>query len=146
MSDIAKSTGYTPVNYASSTAIPGVSLASLEVPSTNKITGLVAGENIAGGDACYIKTSDGAVYRSTGTANNAAAAVDGFAAENVTTGEAITLFFNVHLKYSDAALSPGSSYYLSTTAGALSTVATTGGLTVIARAVDSSRAWVQKSY
>lgn len=146
MSDIAKSTGYTPVSYTSATAIPGVSLASLEVSSANKITGLVAGENIAGGDACYIKGSDGAVYRSTGTSANAAAVVDGFAAENVTTGEAITLFYNVHLKYSDAGLTPGSSYFLSTTAGAIATAASTGGTTVIARAIDSSRVWVQKSY
>lgn len=147
MSDVTKSTGYTPVSYVSGTAIPGVSLASLEVPSNNKITGLVAGETIAAGDACYIKAADGFIYRSTGAAANAAAVVDGFALENVTAGEACTLFYGVHLKYSDAGLTPGTPYYLSgATAGAIATTTSTGGTTVIAHAIDTSRVYVQKSY
>ena len=50
-----------------STAIP---------PTTNSLSGLYAGEAIAAGDACYIKTSDGKVYRSIGTAANATNGID----------------------------------------------------------------------
>jgi hypothetical protein len=44
------------------------SLASLLPDPSQKITGLVAGEVLTPGDACYIKASDGRVYKSNGTA------------------------------------------------------------------------------
>jgi hypothetical protein len=49
------------------TAITKVTPASIStaVPPTNcSLSGLYAGESIQGGDACYIKTSDGKVYKS----------------------------------------------------------------------------------
>lgn len=147
MAAVTKATGYTPTDFISNVAVPGVSLATRQPPANCVITGLLAGETIAAGDACYIKTSDGRIWRSTGAAANAAAVVDGFAAENCTAGEALSLYYNVHFNYSAGALSPGTPYYLSgTTAGGLDTATSTGGTTVIARAIDASRVYAQKSY
>lgn len=147
MTAVAKGTGYTPTSLVSAVAIPNVSLASVKPPANNCITGLKAGEDIAAGDACYIKGADGRIWRSTGAAANAAAVVDGFAAENCKAGEALTLYYGVHLNYSAGLLTPGASYYLSgSAAGGLDTATSTGGTTVIARSIDTSRIWVQKSY
>lgn len=146
MTAVSKATGYTPTNIVGTTAVPGVSLATRQPPASCQITGLLAGATIAAGDACYIKSSDGLVYQSTGAAANAAAVVDGFAAENVTTGEPITLYFSVHFNYGTG-LTPGTSYYLSgSTAGGIDTATSTGGTTVIARSVDATRVWIQKSF
>jgi hypothetical protein len=119
-----------------STAIP---------PTTNSISGLFAGEAISSGDACYIKTSDGKVYKSTGAAANAAAVVDGFALADCPIGEALSLYWGVNLRYG-ASLSPGSFAYLDTTAGGLSDAATTGGTVPIGRVIDATRIYVKKSY
>jgi hypothetical protein len=147
MSEISKATGYTPVNYVGTTAVPGVSLATRQPGAEHSITGLKAGENIAAGDACYIKASDGLIYRSTGAAATAPAQVDGWAAENVTTGEAITLFRGVNLNYSAGGLTPGTSYYVSgTNAGGIADAPSTGGTAVVARAIDASRLFVKTSY
>lgn len=122
------------------------SLASIHVAANDKITGLLAGEALGAYDACYISATDGKVYRSTGAAANAAAAVDGFAATPTPIGEAVTLMYNCHVRYGTA-LTPGTSYYLSgTTPGGLDTVVSTGGTTVIGRAVDGTRVWIKKSY
>jgi hypothetical protein len=111
------------------------------------ITGLLAGETIAAGDACYVKGADGKIWRSTGAAANAAAEVDGFAAENCVVGEALTLFRWVVLHYSTALMTPGTYYYVSGSApGGLDTGASTGGLVPVARSVDSSRLFVFPSY
>lgn len=119
-----------------STAIP---------PTTHSISGLYAGEAISAGDACYIKTSDGKVYKSTGAAANAAAVVDGFALADCPIGEALSLYWGVNLRYG-ANLSPGTFAYLDTTAGGLSDVATTGGTVPIGRVIDATRIYVKKSY
>lgn len=96
-----------------------------------------AGEAIAAGDALYIK-SDGKLWKATGTANNAAAQVDGFAAAAAAVGEAVTMVTDVDFHYG-VGLTPGARYYLSATAGALETVATTGGLIAIAKALTGTR-------
>jgi hypothetical protein len=145
VADIAKATGYTPTNYVSTTPVPNVSLATVQPGAEHTITGLVAGETIAAGDACYIKAADGRIWRSTGAAANAAAVVDGFAATNCTVGQGLTLYHGVNLNYGTA-LTPGTPYYLSATAGALADAASTGGTVVIARAVDATRVYVRKSY
>jgi hypothetical protein len=122
------------------------SLASTQTTGTDKITGLLAGEALGAFDACYVSATDGRVYRSTGAAANAAAVVDGFAASPTPVGEAVTLWFHVHVRYG-ASLTPGTSYYLSgTVPGGLDTVVSTGGTQVIARAVDGTRVWIKKSY
>jgi hypothetical protein len=120
------------------------SLASVLPPQNCQHAGLLAGEAIAAGDACYIK-SDGKVWLSTGAAANAAAKVRGFAAEAAASGEAVTLFWNVTLRYG-AGLTPGADYYLSgTTAGGLDTAASTGGTAPIGYAVDATRIYVKQS-
>ena len=122
------------------------SLASLLLPASCKITGLKCGEDIAVGDACYIK-SDGLVYKSTGAAANAAAEVDGFAlvAAKVAQNDAITLVFDCVLQYGSG-LTPGAKYYVSgTTAGGLVDAASTGGTKEVARAIDTTRIYVQRS-
>jgi hypothetical protein len=120
-----------------STPVPGY---------TNKLpSGAYAGEAIAAGDACYIK-SDGKVWLSTGAAANAAAVVDGFAPQAYAVGDPVTLFWDVHFNYG-ASLTPGAGYFLSgTTAGGLDTVASTGGTVVVARATDATRVYVKKSW
>jgi hypothetical protein len=111
-----------------------------------RLSGLLAGEAIAAGDACYINQADGKLWRSTGAAANAAAQVDGFAASSAAVGEALSIYFGINFRYG-AGLTPGQSLFLSgTTAGGLDTVASTGGTVVIARTVDDTRIYVRKSY
>jgi hypothetical protein len=114
------------------------SLSSVLPPQNNQIAGLLAGEAIAAGDACYINSS-GVVIRSTGVAANAAAKVRGFAAAAATSGEAVTLIWDVNFRYG-AGLTPGADVYVSgTTAGALDSVASTGGTAPIGYVVDATR-------
>lgn len=107
-------------------------------------SGLKAGEALGAGDACYIK-SDGLVWRSTGAAANAAAAVDGFAAEAAAVGEAVTLFTDVTMRYASG-LTPGAKLFLSgTVAGGLADAASTGGTGQVARVIDATRIRVNSS-
>lgn len=113
--------------------------ASILLPANDKICELLAGEAIATYDACYIKASDGRVWKATGAAANAAARVRGFAAKAASAGEAVTLLQNCTVGYGTA-LSPGADYYLSgTVAGGLADAASVGGTAVIAFAVDAQR-------
>jgi hypothetical protein len=105
----------------------------------------LAGEAIAAGDACYIKASDGKVYKSTGAAATAPAKVDGFAAQATPLGEAVTLFTDVEFYYGTG-LTPGARYYVSgATAGLLVDAASTGGTGHVAHAIDATRIRVYQS-
>lgn len=117
-------------------------MCSVLPPQCNQFN-LKAGEAIAAGDACYIK-SDGLAWRSIGTAVNAAAKVDGFAAEAAAVGEAVTLFFRVAFRYG-AGLTPGAKYFLGAAAGALADAATTGGTGPVGTAIDATRIYVDRS-
>ncbi len=117
------------------------SLASETPKGANRINGLLAGEAIAAGDACYI-ASDGTVMRSNGTSANAAAAFRGLAGGAAAAGEAVTVYRNVTFHYG-AGLTPGASYFVGATAGRLDTAATTGGTTEVAYAVDATRIYVR---
>jgi hypothetical protein len=119
------------------------SLSSVLPPANCKISGLLAGEAIAAGDPCYIK-SDGKVWLSTGAAANAAAKVDGFAAQAASVGEGVTLVFDVNIRYG-AGMTPGARVYLGATAGILSDAATTGGTAPIGFVVDATRIHVWQS-
>lgn len=110
----------------------------------HQITGLKAGEAITAGMPCYIKGSDGKVYKSDGTAANAAAKVDGWAAETCAIGEAVTLYWGVNFRYG-AAMTPGTRLFLATTAGTLVDAATTGGTAPVAFVVDATRIHVDQS-
>ena len=103
-----------------------------------QISGLVAGEAIDALAACYIKASDGKVYMSNGTANDAAAKFDGVAAQAAAIGQGVTLFGRgTRVRYGTgqtiAAL-----YYVAATAGRLDTAPTTGGLVAVAKAISAT--------
>lgn len=119
------------------------SLASVEPPPNHRVNGLLTGEAIAAGDACYIK-SDGKIWRSTGAAANAAAKVDGFAPKAADSGEALTLYHGVVFNYG-AGLTPGATVYLSATAGLIADAATTGGTAPIGFVVDATRVFLTVS-
>src|SRR6188474_860351 len=102
----------------------------------NSLAGLIAGEAIAAGDACYIK-SDGKAWLATGAAANAAAKVYGYACQAASVGEAVTLAYDVRFRYG-AGLTPGTQVFLST-GGALVDAATTGGTAPIGVVVDATR-------
>lgn len=112
---------------------------SLCSPTTQNesIAGLVAGEALAAFDAVYIK-SDGKIWKSNGTSANAAAKVRGYAAQAVGAGEPITIYLNPRVRYG-AGMTPGTTLFLSATAGTLSDAATTGGTAPIGFVVDATR-------
>jgi hypothetical protein len=115
--------------------------ASVDASTTmfaEQLSGLVAGEDIAILDACYVK-SDGKVWRSNGTADNAAAKFDGIAAQAASAGQGVTLFGRgTRARYSNGGLTPAALYYVAATAGRLDTAATTGGLVPIAKAISAN--------
>lgn len=114
------------------------SLSSVLPPQNCQLAGLVAGEAIAAGDACYVK-SDGKVWLATGAAANAAAKVRGFSAAAADSGAAVTLLWDVNFRYG-AGLTPGADLFLSgATAGALADTASTGGTAPIGYVVDATR-------
>jgi hypothetical protein len=116
-----------------------VSYCSVVPPQSDTIVGLLAGEAIAAGDACYIKTSDGKVWKATGAAANAAALVRGFAFTDASVGEPVTLIDAGNFRYA-IALSPNADLYLSgTVAGGLADAPSTGGVTPVAFVVDATR-------
>ena len=130
---------------ASITKVVPVSIATPLPDPEHSLSGLYAGEAIAGGDACYIKTSDGKIWRSIGTAANAAAEVDGYAACDAAVSDPLTLYYGIRFQYGSG-LSPGSFLYLDTVAGGLSDVATTGGTAKIGRVIDATRIDLRRSY
>jgi hypothetical protein len=119
-----------------------VSLCSDTPPQLCMLSGLVAGEAIAIGDICYVKASDGAVYKTNGTSANAAALYDGvyLGSAAVAAGEAITLYRGVHARYG-AALTVAARAYAATTAGLLVDAATTGGTVPVGMVVDATRVY-----
>jgi len=115
------------------------SLATVNPGAEHRITGLLAGEALAAGDACRINAADGRVYRASGAAAGANAKVRGFAAVATAVGEAVTLFHDVNVRYG-AALSPGADLFVSgVTAGALADVASIGGTGAIGYVIDATR-------
>lgn len=103
-----------------------------------QVSGLVAGEAIDALAACYIKASDGKVYMSNGTADNAAAKFDGIAAQAAAAGQGVTLFGRgTRVRYGTG-LTIAALYYVAATAGRLDTAPTTGGLEPIAKAISAT--------
>lgn len=119
------------------------SLATALPCSAHQISGLLAGEAIAAGDVCYV-ASGGTVMKSNGSAANAAAKVDGIALQAAAVGEAVTLYFDVNVRYG-AGLTPGTRLYVQTTAGLISDTATTGGTAPIGFVVDATRIRIWQS-
>lgn len=103
-----------------------------------QITGLIAGEDLLAGAPVYIKTADGLVYMSNGTAANEAAEIIGFTPRAVKSGQPVTPFGKgARFNYSTG-LSPGDKYYIGTTAGRLDTAATPGDALGVAQAITST--------
>lgn len=103
-----------------------------------QITGLLAGEDLLACAPCYIKTSDGLVYQSNGTAANEAAEFVGFCPRAVKSGQPVTLFgFGTRMRYG-ASLTIGDVLYIGATEGRLDTAATTGDSKGTAQVITST--------
>lgn len=104
-----------------------------------QITGLVAGEVLDPCCPCYIKSSDGKVYMSNGTAADEAAEFVGFNSRAVAAiDQPVTLHgVGARMKYSTG-LTPGDKYFIAATAGRLDTVATTGDAVGVAQAITAT--------
>ena len=120
-------------------AVPTASLSSL-VPGQDKtIVGLVAGEAIAAGDACYIK-SDGKVWLATGSAATAPARARGVAMGGAAVNEPVTLIEGVNVGGYALGMTPGADLFLSgTVPGGLADAASVGGTSPIAFAVTATK-------
>lgn len=107
-------------------------------PPISKIGPILVGADVANGDFVYIK-NDGKAYKSDGTAANAAASVKGIALVGglLASAASITILSNVQVTYGTA-LTPGAYYYASATPGSIDDAATTGGLTPVAYAVNTT--------
>lgn len=104
-----------------------------------QITGLYAGEDLVTGCPCYIKSSDGKVYKSNGTANNEAAEFAGIAPRAAKSGEPVTLYgLGTRFRLSSGSLTPGDVYYIATTAGGYDTATTTGDTKGTVQAITST--------
>jgi hypothetical protein len=121
--------------------ITRASTASMDVSTgmlAPQITGLKAGEALDAVAPCYIKSSDGLVYMSNGTAANEAAEFIGFTPRAVGIGQPVTVF-GVGARFSyGTGLTPGDKYYIGATAGRLDAAATTGDAVGVAQAITST--------
>lgn len=87
-----------------------------------------------------------AVAPTSNTTGGTSSVVDGFALADCPSGEVLSLYWGVNLRYG-ASLTPGSFVYLDdTTAGALNDAPTALGTVPIGRVIDATRIWVRKSY
>lgn len=115
------------------------SLSSVNPPQSCQVVGLVAGEALASGDVCYIK-SDGKVWKSNGTAATAPALYDGIylGSASAAAEEPVTLYKGVNVRYG-AGMTPGARAYVSTTAGLIGDAASIGGTVPIGTVIDATR-------
>lgn len=103
-----------------------------------QIAGLVAGEDLDQAAPCYIKSSDGKVYMSNGTAAAEAAKVHGFCPRAAKTGQPVTLFGSGSRFRYGTGLTIGAIYYVGATKGRLDDAATTGDAVGVAYAVTAT--------
>lgn len=135
---------------AKNSAITSPGPSTVLFPDSNKLPPAPIGEDIGGGDACYI-AADGKIYRSDGTASGVvggSAEVDGFAPQpaKLASRQSLSLVHDVNLDYG-IGLTPGIFLYLSTlTKGALTNVVGTKQVAPIARTFDATRIRVLRTY
>lgn len=111
-----------------------------------QITGLVAGEVLDICAPCYIKSSDGKVYMSNGTAADEAAEFIGFNSRAVAAIDQPVTLYGVGTRMSyGTSLTPGDRYFIGATAGRLDTAATTGDAVGVAQAITSTDIRVTRS-
>jgi len=123
------------------TLVTRASTASMDVSTgmfAPQITGLVAGEDLDVAAPCYLKSSDGKVYMSNGTAANESAEVIGFVPRAAKAGQPVTLFGKGARFSYGSGLTPGDKYYIGATAGRLDTAATTGDAVGVAQALTAT--------
>lgn len=103
-----------------------------------QITGLYAGEDIDVAAPCYIKSADGKLWMSDGTAATEPAEIVGFAARAAKVGEPVTVFGKgARFRYGTG-LTPGDVFYIGATAGRLDDAATTGDAVGVAQAITAT--------
>lgn len=114
-------------------------------PPTSMLTGLLAGEAIAAGDAVYIKTSDGKLWIATGAAATEPAEAIGLACVPASADEPLTvalfgsgLMFAYGPNIAGTATAAGTPLFLGT-GGLLADAATTGGVAAVAFVVGDGR-------
>lgn len=123
---------------ATLTKVGTPSLTTIIPDGANRVgSNLKAGEALGACDPCYIK-SDGKVYKSDGTAANAAAKCHGFSGMAADAGQPVTLYDGVDFRYGSG-LTPGTPLFVSATAGALDDAATTGGTGLVGYVIDATR-------
>lgn len=122
------------------------SLASPLPPEADQMSDLTAGEDLLAFQPCYIKATDGLVYKATGAAATDAAQVHGYPIIPRKAGQPVSLYagpMDVYLPTA-AGLTPGKRLYLTATAITtfviVADAATTGGVAPIGHTVDGSRA------
>lgn len=115
------------------------SIDAVSAIKSNQVTGMYAGEVLLAGAPCYIKSSDGQIYMSNGTAANEAAEIVGFTPRVCQIGEPVTLFgLGSRFHYAASGLVPGDRYFIGATAGRLDTAATTGDAVGVAQALSTT--------
>lgn len=122
--------------------ITRASTASMDVSTgmfAPQITGLMAGEVLDVAAPCYIKSSDGLVYMSNGTAATEPAEIIGFTARAVAAiGQPVTLFGKGARFSYGTGLTPGDILYIGATAGRLDSAATTGDAVGVAQVLTAT--------
>jgi hypothetical protein len=99
---------------------------------------LFAGEDLAACDFCYIKGSDGLVYRTSGAAANEAARFAGVTPKAVKSGQIVDLLgLGLEMRYASSGLTPGAMLFIGATGG-LDTAATTGDAVGIAQCINDT--------
>lgn len=130
------------------------SMCSPTPASNQQLAGdLFAGEDIGAADACYIKSTDGKVYRCvhvTGaTAPDAPSKCRGYAFAAAKSGQPVTLIWDVDFAYASPSvpLTPGQDIWLSATAGAINNAApgTHAAIQPIGFAVDTTRVHLDRT-
>lgn len=126
--------------------LSNVSIDAMTAMKAGQISGLKAGEALSAGHACYIKASDGLVYKSTGAADTEPARIHGFVARDAAIGAPVTLFgVGARFHYAASGLTPGAQLFLSgATAGELATAASVGDSLGVAFAVNATDVMVAR--
>lgn len=105
----------------------------------SQLSGFIAGEALDIAAPCYIKSSNGLVYMSNGTAANEASKVDGFTPRAVAVGQPVTLFGpGTRFEYAASGLTIGDPLYVGATKGRLDDAPTVGGTIPVAKVISAT--------
>jgi hypothetical protein len=100
-----------------------------------------AGVALSAGDICYLKQSDGKIYKSIASAQAEAASFHGMCPTDIPAGEPVSLFHDERFDYtSTVVLVPGKSYFVSdSVAGGLQDTPPYPGALPVCYAIDETR-------